>query len=75
MVELKYDEGKAVIVHRKWILKPKKFYNKTDDAFCYWSNNLEDSPEDMNCEYSSKFTGHPALYKVFVIKLAGTFFR
>lgn len=73
MVELKYDEGKVVIVKHKWMLKQKKIYNKTDDEFCYWSNNLEDSLEDMKCEYSPKFTGEPALFKVFVIKLTGIY--
>lgn len=71
VVELKYDEGKVVIVKRKWILKWKKKYIKTDDEFCYWCTNLDDSPDDMKCEYSEKFTGEPALFKVFVITLAG----
>lgn len=71
VVELKYDEGKRLIVRRKWILNSKKIYNKTDDEFCYWSDNFEDSPEQMKCEYAQKFTGKPSLFKVFVIKLAG----
>lgn len=71
MLELKYDEGKVEIVKHKWILFPKKTYSKTDDEFCYWSNNFEDSLEDMKCEYSRKFTGEPALFKVFVLKLTG----
>ena len=72
MIELKYDEGKVFTVRRKWILHQKQQYNKTDDVFCYWSNDLEASSEEMmKYEYSKKFTGEPALFKVFVVKLAG----
>lgn len=73
VIELKYDEGKIFVVKKKWILNSKERYNKTDDEFCFWSNNFEDSPDQMKCEYSKKFTGEPALFKVFVIKLTGDF--
>lgn len=71
VVELKYDKGKLLLAKKVWLLKQQKVYNKTEDVFCYWSPDLNDSVEDIQSEYFQKFTGEPGLFKVFVIKLAG----
>lgn len=73
VIELKYDKGKVLLAKKAWLLKQQKCYNKTDDVFCYWSPDLNDTVEKMNCEYALEYSGEPGLFKVFVIKLAGMF--
>lgn len=72
VVELKYDIGKLLLARKDWILTKKKVYSKTEDVFCYWYSDLNDTIENMKCDYSEMFTGEPGLFKVFVVKLAGT---
>lgn len=69
VVELKYEIGKRVIVKTEWITDFKQKYTKTQDFFCYWSPDLEDSPELEKCGYSKTFTGLPSLFKVFIVHL------
>lgn len=73
VVELKYDEGKTFVapIHRILNYKPK--FNKTDDFLFYWSSNLQDSADQIECGYSMKFTGDPSLFKVFILKVASKF--
>lgn len=71
VIELKYDKGKILLAKKLWLLKQQKVYNKTEDVFCYWSPDLNDSKEDIKAEYMKTFTGEPGLFKVFVLKLAG----
>lgn len=71
VVELKYEQGKMLVVKTDRIINFKKRFNKTQDFLFYWTANMQDNPEEMECGYAIKFTGEPSLFKVFIIKLTG----
>lgn len=71
VVELKYEQGKMLIVPVDRIINFKKRFSKTQDFLCYWTANMKDNPEEMECGYALKFTGEPSLFKVFIVKLFG----
>lgn len=71
MVELKYDQGKMVVVSVVRIINFNQKFKKTDDFLCYWTPDMNANPEELECGYAIKFTGSPSIYKVFIIQLAG----
>lgn len=71
VIELKHDPGIRLIAQKDWIINFKNKFNLTDTFLCYWSANLNDSVDNLECGYSKKFTGEPSLFKVFILKVVG----
>lgn len=72
VVELKYDEGKKLVVSVDRIIGFKPKFSKTEAFLCYWTYNMHDKVEELECGYALKFTGNPSIFKVFIIKLTGS---